>query len=134
MNNWSKTATWKEDDKMNTEEKVELNIPKANETVETVALGHAVHDETAEFDREKAMAAVEAQEAPQTPHDLAQSNETRRGKHNEWALVGLQKGVPIWRYDWTMRQLNTKYPPEKLRAFRVERGVGSSKKRNLTTA
>ena len=72
-------------------------------------------------------------ETPQTPHDLARSNETRRGKHNEWALIGMigtKKGpVPIWRYDWEMRQLNTKYPPQKLRALRKERGVGSSKKR-----
>ena len=114
----------------------ELNILKANETAETVALASAVHDETAEFDREKAMDAVEAQEEakPQTPHDITPTNETRRGKHNEWALIGLLKGTPIWKFDWTMRELNTKYPPAKLRQLRKERGVGSSKKRNLTPA
>ena len=69
-------------------------------------------------------------EPPQTPHDMAKSDETRRGKFREWLLVGIvpKTGVPIWRYDWDMRQLNTKYPPAKLRALRAERGVGSSKK------
>ena len=66
----------------------------------------------------------------QTPHQLAQSNETRRGRHNEWALIGIQNGAPVWKYDWTMRELNQKYPPAKLCALRAERGVGSSKVRN----
>lgn len=70
-------------------------------------------------------------EEPQTPHTLAQTDEVRRGKHHEWLLIGKdpKSGVPIWAYDWGMRELNTKYPPIILRKLREERGVGSSKKR-----
>ena len=77
----------------------------------------------------------EVGEVAQTPHELAQTDEVRRGKKNEWLLIGRDKksGVPIWRFDWDMFQLNDKYPPQKLRALRKERGVGSSKKRKLLT-
>ena|ERR1035437_7806425 len=71
----------------------------------------------------------------QTPHDLAETNETRRGKHNEWLLVGLYRGTPIWSHDWTMKDLNAKYSGAKLRSLRKERGHGSKKARaKLQTA
>lgn len=76
-------------------------------------------------------------EPEQTPHTLAETDEVRRGKHHEWLFVGKdpKSGVPIWRYDWAMRELNQKYPSAKLRQLRQERGVGSSKKRlQLATA
>ena len=70
-----------------------------------------------------------AAEPKQTPNELAQSDETRKGKHNEWVLIGVQNGTPVWKYDWSMAELNQKYPPAKLRALRAERGVGSKAQR-----
>lgn len=60
----------------------------------------------------------------------------RRIGHPEWVLQGIQKGVPLWAYDWSVIDSKSKYPPEKLRELRKERGVGSSKlrKKNLTKA
>jgi hypothetical protein len=80
------------------------------------------------------VAEVPQEQPKQTPHELAKTDEKRRGKYNEWLLVGIQNGSLVWRYDWTFRELNQKYPPAKLRKLRKERGVGSSKVRKKLQA